>query len=150
MWIPGAIETRGPGRVCLIASLVQVLVDPFYGTIAGFMQLIQKEWIKYAAARPRTDGEAGRLTVHNRKRGVCGGSAGFNFARATGKYVTNMGVRPPDDISGEEDPTFALFLDSVRAPPVNVIFQKERRLTLALSCSMYTGLPAGAAEPVVL
>lgn len=38
-------ENDGRDLSCLVSSLVQVLLDPFYRTITGFQVLIQKEWI---------------------------------------------------------------------------------------------------------
>ena len=43
--------------------------------------------------------------------------AGFPFGQATGQLDKNLGVVPPNDASGPEDPTFALFLDAVRSTP---------------------------------
>lgn len=30
---------------CVVASLVQVMLDPYFRTIPGFQSLIQKEWV---------------------------------------------------------------------------------------------------------
>lgn len=30
---------------CIVASLVQVMLDPYFRTIPGFQSLIQKEWV---------------------------------------------------------------------------------------------------------
>lgn len=38
-------ENDGRDMCCLISSLIQVLLDPFYRTITGFQVLIQKEWV---------------------------------------------------------------------------------------------------------
>ncbi|XP_007895352.1 myotubularin-related protein 12 isoform X2 [Callorhinchus milii] len=39
------VEEDGSDLCCLIASLVQVMVDPYFRTISGFQSLIQKEWV---------------------------------------------------------------------------------------------------------
>lgn len=33
------------GLSCLVASLVQVMMDPYFRTITGFQSLVQKEWV---------------------------------------------------------------------------------------------------------
>ncbi|KAI5730573.1 hypothetical protein M8J76_015286 [Diaphorina citri] len=38
-------ERDGRDMCCLISSLVQLLLDPFYRTRSGFQSLIQKEWV---------------------------------------------------------------------------------------------------------
>lgn len=38
-------ECDGRDMCCVISSLTQILLDPFYRTIDGFQQLIQKEWV---------------------------------------------------------------------------------------------------------
>ncbi|XP_047393869.1 myotubularin-related protein 10 isoform X2 [Sciurus carolinensis] len=38
-------EEEGRDLSCLIASLVQVMLDPHFRTITGFQSLIQKEWV---------------------------------------------------------------------------------------------------------
>ncbi|XP_048375582.1 LOW QUALITY PROTEIN: myotubularin-related protein 10-like [Sphaerodactylus townsendi] len=38
-------EEEGRDLSCVVASLVQVMLDPFFRTIAGFQSLIQKEWV---------------------------------------------------------------------------------------------------------
>ncbi|KAF7486605.1 myotubularin-related protein 10 [Marmota monax] len=38
-------EEEGRDLSCLIASLVQVMLDPYFRTITGFQSLIQKEWV---------------------------------------------------------------------------------------------------------
>lgn len=39
------IEEEGRDLSCIIASLVQVMLDPYFRTITGFQSLIQKEWV---------------------------------------------------------------------------------------------------------
>lgn len=39
------MEEGGSDLCCLIASLVQIMVDPYFRTISGFQSLIQKEWV---------------------------------------------------------------------------------------------------------
>uniref|UniRef100_UPI00398F6EF1 myotubularin-related protein 12 n=1 Tax=Pristiophorus japonicus TaxID=55135 RepID=UPI00398F6EF1 len=39
------VEENCSDLCCLIASLVQVIVDPYFRTISGFQSLIQKEWL---------------------------------------------------------------------------------------------------------
>lgn len=46
-------ENDGRDMCCLVSSLVQVLLDPFYRTITGFQVLIQKEWV--ALGHPFSD-----------------------------------------------------------------------------------------------
>ncbi|XP_053128063.1 myotubularin-related protein 10 isoform X2 [Hemicordylus capensis] len=38
-------EEEGRDLSCCVASLVQVMLDPFFRTITGFQSLIQKEWV---------------------------------------------------------------------------------------------------------
>ncbi|KAF7241627.1 Myotubularin-related protein 10 [Varanus komodoensis] len=38
-------EEEGRDLSCCVASLIQVMVDPYFRTIAGFQSLIQKEWV---------------------------------------------------------------------------------------------------------
>ncbi|XP_053437948.1 myotubularin-related protein 10 isoform X1 [Nycticebus coucang] len=38
-------EEEGRDLSCFIASLVQVMLDPYFRTITGFQSLIQKEWV---------------------------------------------------------------------------------------------------------
>jgi myotubularin-related protein 10/11/12 len=46
-------ENDGRDMCCLISSLVQVMLDPFFRTITGFQALIQKEWV--ALGHPFSD-----------------------------------------------------------------------------------------------
>ncbi|XP_069780282.1 myotubularin-related protein 12 isoform X2 [Narcine bancroftii] len=39
------VEENGCDLCCVIASLVQVIIDPHFRTITGFQSLIQKEWL---------------------------------------------------------------------------------------------------------
>ncbi|XP_012272966.1 myotubularin-related protein 10-B [Orussus abietinus] len=49
------IMQEGAGRdmCCLVSSLVQLLLDPYFRTITGFQSLVQKEWV--AAGHPFCD-----------------------------------------------------------------------------------------------
>lgn len=38
-------EEEGRDLSCLVASLVQVMMDPYFRTISGFQSLVQKEWV---------------------------------------------------------------------------------------------------------
>uniref|UniRef100_A0A1I8MD66 Myotubularin phosphatase domain-containing protein n=1 Tax=Musca domestica TaxID=7370 RepID=A0A1I8MD66_MUSDO len=38
-------ETNGRDLCCVVSSLTQIILDPFYRTIDGFQSLIQKEWV---------------------------------------------------------------------------------------------------------
>lgn len=38
-------EEEGRDLSCIVASLVQVMLDPYFRTITGFQSLIQKEWV---------------------------------------------------------------------------------------------------------
>lgn len=38
-------EEEGRDLSCLAASLIQVMLDPYFRTIVGFQSLIQKEWV---------------------------------------------------------------------------------------------------------
>ncbi|XP_078077346.1 myotubularin-related protein 12 isoform X3 [Mustelus asterias] len=39
------VEENCSDLCCLISSLVQVIIDPYFRTISGFQSLIQKEWV---------------------------------------------------------------------------------------------------------
>lgn len=38
-------EGDGRDMCCIVASLVQVLLDPYWRSLRGFQTLIQKEWV---------------------------------------------------------------------------------------------------------
>uniref|UniRef100_A0A8C3YPW2 Myotubularin-related protein 10 n=1 Tax=Catagonus wagneri TaxID=51154 RepID=A0A8C3YPW2_9CETA len=38
-------EEEGRDLSCIVASLIQVMLDPYFRTITGFQSLIQKEWV---------------------------------------------------------------------------------------------------------
>lgn len=38
-------ENDGRDMCCVISSLTQILLDPFFRTISGFESLIQKDWV---------------------------------------------------------------------------------------------------------
>ncbi|XP_075155189.1 myotubularin-related protein 10-B [Haematobia irritans] len=38
-------ESNGRDLCCVVSSLTQIILDPFYRTIDGFQSLIQKEWV---------------------------------------------------------------------------------------------------------
>lgn len=46
-------ENDGRDMCCLVSSLVQIFLDPFYRSITGFQVLIQKEWV--ALGHPFSD-----------------------------------------------------------------------------------------------
>lgn len=39
------VEEEGSDLCCVISSLVQLMLDPFYRTLTGFQSLVQKEWV---------------------------------------------------------------------------------------------------------
>ncbi|XP_054997361.1 myotubularin-related protein 10 [Sorex araneus] len=41
-------EEEGRDLSCVVASLIQVMLDPYFRTITGFQSLIQKEWVMAA------------------------------------------------------------------------------------------------------
>ncbi|MFT7815585.1 myotubularin-related protein 12-like [Arapaima gigas] len=40
------IEKGGSDLCCVISSLVQLMLDPYYRTLIGFQSLVQKEWVE--------------------------------------------------------------------------------------------------------
>ena len=40
------LEMSGCDFSCVVSSLVQIYLDPYFRTRAGFQLLIQKEWVK--------------------------------------------------------------------------------------------------------
>ena len=47
------VEGNGRDVCCIVSSLAQLLLDPYFRTITGFQTLLQKEWI--AAGHPFCD-----------------------------------------------------------------------------------------------
>ena len=39
------LEEGGSDLCCVISSLAQLMLDPFYRTLTGFQSLVQKEWV---------------------------------------------------------------------------------------------------------
>lgn len=53
-------EQTGADLTCVVVSLVQLLLDPYYRTQAGFQQLIDKEWVAGGHAFTERLGHLGR------------------------------------------------------------------------------------------
>jgi len=57
-------EQSGSDLSCLVCSVTQILLDPYYRTLIGLQALIQKEWVRmghpfqrYLSLVPTSDAE---------------------------------------------------------------------------------------------
>ena len=41
------VENLGVDRACQVSALAQLIVDPYYRTVAGFSILVEKEFVNF-------------------------------------------------------------------------------------------------------
>lgn len=91
---------------CIVASLVQVMLDPHFRTIPGFQSLIQKEWVMAGYQfldrcnhLKRSEKEVTQLSAHCGSGGcrdvpLGRGPGGFLSAAASTASLLSPGPRP--------------------------------------------------------
>ncbi|XP_055384826.1 myotubularin-related protein 10-B [Condylostylus longicornis] len=95
-------ESNGREMCCVISSIIQILLDPYFRTLNGFQSLIQKEWV--ALEHPFSD----RLGHTWKQENTASTSS-----NVSNNLIVNNLISSSSTTADEESPLLLLFLDCI-------------------------------------
>ena len=123
----------GWDRTAQVSSLIQMLVDPYYRTFTGFLELIDKEWIQFGHQFGHRSGNGVQV--------VAPSTVQTELDNTVKESFKNFRVQTEQHNRNEMSPIFRLFLDCVyqllHQFPDN--FEFSEALLLSLHDELYAG-----------